>query len=61
MTIDEDSDLGKLEREARISRLWEKFKRDDEDRQIYPLEEERAEAEEYLNNLSSKGFGKNGC
>ena len=32
MTIDKDSNLGKLEQEAWISRLWEKFKRDDKDR-----------------------------
>ena len=74
-TIDEDSDLGKLEREARISRLWEKYNRDDEDRQTCACEDsdsdsyyetdfyygddvhqenEQADYEEYLNNLSSK-------
>ena len=34
MTIDKDSELGKLEQEAWISRLWEKFKRDNKDRQM---------------------------
>lgn len=33
MTIDEDSNLGKLEQEAQISRLWEKLKLDNKDRQ----------------------------
>ena len=31
MTIDKDSNLGKLEQEAWISRLWEMFKCDDKD------------------------------
>lgn len=39
MTIDKDSNLGKLEQEARISRLWEKFKRDDKDRQTCACED----------------------
>ena len=39
MTIDKDSNLGKLEREAWISRLWEKFKRDDKERQTCACED----------------------
>ena len=42
-TIDEDSDLGKLEQEVQISRLWEKFKRDNEDRQTCANEDSNSD------------------
>ena len=44
MTIGEYSDLRKLEREAWISRLWEKFKRDNKDRQTCAGEDSNSDS-----------------
>ena len=48
MTIDKDSDIEKLEQEARISRLWKKLKRDNKDWQMCANKD--SDSDSYSNN-----------